>query len=386
MMRKTVLPILLVAAIAFNATAQTDLSIAYDNYSPGQVFAEDEIAPAFTVTNNGPQALLAGDTLFVTAQINGLPFGLDLLGNYTGIELVNDLPVGGTFSFDPGVLSGSLTLMFFPGATTLDICMVVWGKGLASVDLAGGTFPMDTDGSNNTVCVTFDPAFVGAQPTDLSIAYDNYTPGQVFSEDEIAPAFTVTNNGPEALLAGDTLYVTAQINGLPFGLDLLGNYTGIELANDLPVGGTFSFDPGVLSGSQTLVFFPGATALDICMVVWGEGLASVDLVGGTFPMDIDGSNNTVCATFDPTATAITERGAAVMRLFPNPATEQVEFIFGENGAHDVMITDATGRSVLNERVNGTDRWRCDVRLLTAGSYFYSVRGTSGVAQGSFVKQ
>jgi hypothetical protein len=229
-------------------------------------------------------------------------------------------------------------------------------------------------------------AFNATAQTDLSIAYDNYSPGQVFAEDEIAPAFTVTNNGPQALLAGDTLFVTAQINGLPFGLDLLGNYTGIELVNDLPVGGTFSFDPGVLSGSLTLMFFPGATTLDICMVVWGKGLASVDLAGGTFPMDTDGSNNTVCATYDPTATAITERGTAVMRLFPNPATEQVEFIFSDKGAHDVIITDATGRSVLNERVNGTDRWRCDVCQLTAGSYFYTVRNASGVAQGSFVKQ
>lgn len=222
--------------------------------------------------------------------------------------------------------------------------------------------------------------------TDFAIAYDNYTPGQVFTEDEIAPAFTVTNHGPETIPAGDTVYITVVINGMPFGLDLLGNYTGIELENDLPPHGSFNYDPGVLSGSMTLMFFPGATSLEFCMTVWGRGLAAVDLAGGTFPLDTDGSNNTVCATYDPNATSVAELDIMTTEVFPNPTSELVVFAFRTSGAHDVRITDATGRTVANERVNGTDRWHLDVRALPAGTYLYLVRSAAGTAQGRFVKQ
>lgn len=237
-----------------------------------------------------------------------------------------------------------------------------------------------------TAAISFVVLAATHAQTDFAIAYDNYTPGQVFADDEIAPAFTVTNHGPETILAGDTVYLSVIINGMPFGLDLLGNYTGLELVNELPPHASFSFDPGVLSGSMTLMFFPGATSLEFCMTVWGKGLAAVDVVGGTFPLDTDPLNNSVCATFDPNATSIGEQNVLTAHLFPNPSTDAVEFMFRTSGMHDVLITDATGRVVLREQVTGTDRWRVDVRAYAPGSYAYTVRSGTDLAQGRFVKQ
>ncbi len=374
-MLKSLLPSVLFATTAFQASAQTDLALTLDNYSANEIFTDDNIELAFTVTNNGPVAYVAGDSIFVSASINGGYFGLDLTGTSTGLELVQDLPVGGTFSFDPGPISGALTLMFFPGATTLDLCIIVWGEGLASVDLTPA-FPMDTDPSNNTQCVTFDPAFTGG--TDLAVTLDNYTPGEIFSEDNIELAFTITNNGPVGYVTGDSIYLSASINGTYFGLDLTGTSTGLELEQDLPVGGTLNFDPGPISGALTLLFFPGATTLDLCIIVWGEGLASVDLAPA-FPMDTDPSNNTQCVTFDPTFTGVSEQDAQIVSVYPNPASDLVTFMTSGR-TYDLALNNAAGQVVHATRSTAQERILLNVDGFAPGVYTYSLSNSTGVAQ------
>lgn len=151
-------------AFGINAIAQSgDLSIRFFNYTNGQVFSNDTIKTRFIIKNNSNMVMYhTGDTLYVNARINGALQSLDLLSaNATPIVLTKMLHGGDTMSFNPGVIFGSLTLPFFPGSTTLEVCMIVWGKGKSSV---GPTYGGDPNIANNVACVTYDPAFTSVRP------------------------------------------------------------------------------------------------------------------------------------------------------------------------------------------------------------------------------
>ena len=103
-----------------------------------------------------------GDTIYVNALINGFPYSLDLMNaNATPIILTKMLHTGDTMRYNSGYLLGSSTLAYLamlgaPSAT-LNVCIIVWGKGLAAVTPAYGG---DVNTANNTTCVTHDASFV----------------------------------------------------------------------------------------------------------------------------------------------------------------------------------------------------------------------------------
>ncbi len=134
-----------------------DFTTTYVNYTAGQVIKEGNVEMAFNLVNNSDLTFPAGTELMVSARIAGQLYSLDLTNaNPTAVELTSAWAPGTTFSFNPGFLDGATTL-FFLGQTSGDFCIVVWGVGDTSVG-EGGTFPDDTDGSDNEVCVTFDPS------------------------------------------------------------------------------------------------------------------------------------------------------------------------------------------------------------------------------------
>jgi hypothetical protein len=139
-----------------------DLSIQFFNYTNGQVFSTDTIKTRFIIRNNSSSVTLnIGDTLYVNARINGTLQALDLFSaNASPIVLTKVLNNGDTLSVNPGVILGSLTLPFFPGSTTLEVCMIVWGKGKSSV---GPTYGGDPNTANNVACVTYDPTFTSTR-------------------------------------------------------------------------------------------------------------------------------------------------------------------------------------------------------------------------------
>lgn len=154
---KKIITLIVSTFFFFNVNALPNLGISYVNYSNNQIFSHDTIQTAFTITNYGTTMYHTGDTLFVNVRINGILFSLDLLSSApTPLVLTGMLHTGDNVTVNPGYLLGSQTLPFFPGATSLDICMVLWGKGIASVSpLFGG----DSDTLNNVACVTYDPTF-----------------------------------------------------------------------------------------------------------------------------------------------------------------------------------------------------------------------------------
>lgn len=228
---------------------------------------------------------------------------------------------------------------------------------------------------------------VSAQ-SDLSVHYMNYSNGEVIATDTIYTDFYLKNHGNTNYMVGDTIYVSAKINGTYFGLDLMGNKTAIVLEDHFHTGDSLIKTTGYLIGSQTLLFFPGATTLEMCVIVWGKGLASVDVTNGTFPLDSEPSNNTTCVTYDPSQLSIIPLEQKNIAVYPNPATDAVTFDFGTSGNYKVQITNTLGQIVSLVTITGEANKMIYISSLDAGLYQYSIFDANGQrsAIGKFIKQ
>ena len=237
-----------------------------------------------------------------------------------------------------------------------------------------------------TICSAIAICIAAQAQVNLGIKFANYTNGQTFSNDTIRTEFIITNHGSTMYHTGDTLFVNARINGSLRSLNLFGtNATPIVLAGMLHVGDSMHYNPGIIYASQTLPFFPGATTLEVCMIVWGKGIASVSpLYGG----DLDATNNTACITHDPSFTSgiksvsSTEIGLSV---FPNPTSEYVQFDFKNPTEVAAMsIIDITGRKI-EDFITPKQNTTLNVSNWNKGIYFYHVQMNNGkIATGKII--
>lgn len=65
-------------------------------------------------------------------------------------------------------------------------------------------------------------------------------------------------------------------------------------------------------------------------------------------------------------------------LTPNPATERVRLTFSDDGAHDVFVTDVSGRRFRTLKFTGVSA-EVELNDLAAGVYFVTVRGAAGAS-------
>jgi hypothetical protein len=226
-----------------------------------------------------------------------------------------------------------------------------------------------------TICAVFAAGFNANAQTNLGIEFVNYTEGQTFSEETIQTEFVITNLGSTHYHTGDTIYVSAKINGSLFALDLIGSGpTPILVTGMLHNGDTLHRNPGVLNGPMTLAFFPGATTLEMCMVVWGKGMASVT---PTYGGDVNTANNTTCATFDPNFTGIESAEHTALSIYPNPASEQI-ILDGSSfsNADFLQIMDINGRTIVSS-MQIIGKTSIDVSNWSNGLYSYRLHQKDG---------
>lgn len=141
-------------------TDTTDLSIRFTTYVPGSIYANDTIRNVFEIMNHGPAVLHAGDRLRTACRIGGITFALDLIGEGpTDLVLPNDLPVGGTYTHNPGYLLGGSLLDYF-ATDTVQLCVLVYGFNQAAADPG---FPADPVPGNNTACLRYTAAGIELQ-------------------------------------------------------------------------------------------------------------------------------------------------------------------------------------------------------------------------------
>jgi hypothetical protein len=359
---------------------QNDFSISLNHYPNGSMITNDTIKTNFTIKNNGPQTFNAGDTIYVSAKLNGMYFGTNLIGDKTPVVLTSNLNVNDTLQLGSGFILASQTLFFFPGDTTLNVCYVVWGKGIASVDMITPSFPLDKNASNNISCVTYNPNAT----IDLAVHYNNYTNGEISSQDTIQTEFRIINYGPLNLTTGDTIYISSKFNNTFFGLDLLGNKTAHVLSSDLVMGDSITINPGYVLGSQTAPFV-GGTPMSVCIYVWGKGIASVNFAP-SFPGDLDSTNNTTCMIYDPTSASIEDIISSLnVNLYPNPANNAIRVTIDSNQQFVFSVFDVTGKEVLVSKKNiGTTN--VSLTELNSGMFLYKIQlENGGFKVGKFIK-
>lgn len=191
--------------------------------------------------------------------------------------------------------------------------------------------------------------------------------------------FTLTNNGPDAIPSGDTLFfiytdgtgtavfsltnISLQASGFILQADLT---SGGSISASANLGGPFSFDLSAFANGET------------CNVVCiGSGSASLS---GTDPNELDPLNN-----FDSfivsQSSGINELNAETF-VYPNPAINILNVKTSEEVA-SITIVGLDG-SIVSNSVFST---QVDISTLEAGVYIYQVVMTSGATVSSkFVKQ
>lgn len=386
--------------------AQNNFSIKFKHFSNGEITKKDTIRADFTITNLGPKTYQPGDKIYASNRINGRYFGHDLFGTFMEITLTQPMGIGDTVDKTTGYILGSQSMSFltmpalgFIGdPTKLKMQAYVWGDSTDAIGLptlnqntivnSETSFPQDTDPLDNIATFTFDPNY--DEKTDLVAQLTNYTNGQTITQDLINGEFKITNNGPYTFDAGQTIFVSAKINGQYFGLDLNGTQTAVTLTHNLRIGDTFTFNPGNIIPTQTLPLFPGATTLDFCIVVWGNGTNAVDLANSTFPKDLNGADNLSCVQYDGGSLGTNENNFAKssVSVYPNPTTDEVNFRFNdENSAKNIAIYDASGKLVSSAASVKGGTYKMNVQNLKSGLYLYKVSSEKGKTEtGKIIKK
>lgn len=183
--------------------------------------------------------------------------------------------------------------------------------------------------------------------------------------------FKVTNNGPDDILAGDTLIWGVLVEGNLISQD------GLVLTADIASGSDFvhTFPYGLTDGSS-------ATGLNFCV------LAFVMNAGNA--VESDSTNQFGCQIVDySTAVSIggsIKEASDEVSVYPNPASDvlNIEYTLVKESAVNVRIYDLTGKVVkvmnLGTEASGRTVSTIDVGDLPEGIYLCEVNAGDSIIQ------
>lgn len=152
----------------FTTNAQVDLSISLNSPpSPvsGSTVAPDDYSVEFDLTNNGPDPIVEGDTIYFGIWIGNDLFSMSgVANNVNGIIMPVGAPnveAGQTIPWT--ILSQVLApATVFAASESAAIGACVWVAGIGSVVLAGPD-PNDPNLENNFDCFDIDPALANVE-------------------------------------------------------------------------------------------------------------------------------------------------------------------------------------------------------------------------------
>jgi len=124
---------------------------------------------------------------------------------------------------------------------------------------------------------------------------------------------------------------------------------------------TFTFTPNIDASSTRLVFFPDFGARDADATAYVDNIKIV-----TTPVNVETED------------------ASVLRVYPNPATDQL--MVSHQGLRSVMVRDILGKLVISLELSGEDTATLDVNSLAGGVYFITVDGDAGTSTTKFLKK
>jgi len=227
------------------------------------------------------------------------------------------------------------------------------------------------------VAAVLTSATLSAQQYDLQIALTTPVSGSsVVGASSTNVAFTLTNNGPLTISAGDTLWFSYALEANIFGLDGTPNgVNGVILPQDMVSGASI---PSLALGGLSINLGSITVNTEVCVVCWGVN-GAVDL--GKDPNDSDVTNNVDCFTATPPANVGLTENSIVTSVYPNPATDVLNIVTNEEIAN-VSIISLEGKVVATATNSAVD-----ISMLNSGIYIYEVTTTNGnVARDAFMKK
>lgn len=175
---KKIYTLIAATAMVFSASAQNDWAANLITPTSGSTSTSDPLMIDFEAENMSDNTYSAGDTLWFSLGIEGSIVGLDLAaGGVNGYILADDIAPGGTFT----VPTVGIDWVGVDAETSYEICVVVYGIGIASFSGDGETIEDiivgDDDTSNNLDCFTAElPVHTGVEELGLSLS-QVYTSG-----------------------------------------------------------------------------------------------------------------------------------------------------------------------------------------------------------------
>ncbi|MBK6952104.1 MAG: T9SS type A sorting domain-containing protein [Crocinitomicaceae bacterium] len=215
---------------------------------------------------------------------------------------------------------------------------------------------------------------------DLSVSLQNFTNGQATSNDPLDLSFTITNEGID-IPAGDTIYYAVSIGTDVWTVDDLtsgyvsGSITGAVFPNGA------STDVTVVGIDMAWAYANlGGLNGDICITILGVNDEALSAVTDINPLD-----NIACVDYTVTQVAGLEGvGMDHISVYPNPATEIVNFQVGNNEVSHINVFDMNGRLVSSMQVIGNVE-TLDTENIQNGIYYYQMmNGEEMVATDKFV--
>jgi len=197
----------------------------------------------------------------------------------------------------------------------------------------------------------------------------------------ISVEFNIVNNGPDAIVPGDTVYFGYSIGQNIYSFDgTVNQVVGAIIPTGFTVAAGQSIPWAVLTqvagGGISIDMTAQTTVETICAVVLGVGSASVSATGD--PADSNMGNNFDCFTVNPNA--FLSENVIAATVYPNPASDVLNIKMDEEIA-SIVITTLDGKIVVSESSN-----TINISELNAGMYLYTINAASGkVAKGNFVK-
>jgi hypothetical protein len=174
---KKIYTLIALAAFTFTATAQDDFAVNLVSHAEGDTDASNPMDFEFEVENVGETTYPEGDTLVVSLEVDGAVSALDLTPGFVNyIFLEGDFAPGDIISVPA---TTGIEWLEQPEPTTINLCGVVFGMGVASFSGAGPSTAEfivgDDDVSNNISCISVElPVAVDdAGIEDLSLVLSN---------------------------------------------------------------------------------------------------------------------------------------------------------------------------------------------------------------------
>jgi hypothetical protein len=188
----------------------------------------------------------------------------------------------------------------------------------------------------------------------------------------------IANNGPDTLLAGDTLYYNKPSQPL-FDYDLYILQAPINPGNNVTL--TLETLTNINSEQTDQV-------ADYYVFVVSNPANNGRFIDTTNDANnYDVNANVTFKAGNPTGVAETEKDKVGMQLYPNPANSELAIkLDASNKASSAKISDIAGREVMNTTFATKGDQRLNVSTLLPGLYFIQVETEQGRATTRFVKK